>query len=420
MKRMNIGKNRSLSDKSRRSGFYHLIMNCTAPMLASMLVAGAVCWAEEIQYGAAFEYGSDPELCGIAAELYENDYIETSLPVYEIAAASENPGAELVEACGVYVNDEFVGAVENKEYVEEELDALIDQYLSEENIVEADYAVETDLKPGVYRAEALVDEETMTEFLAGEKEIVSEYRVEDATAEEIAEEFGMSVDEVKELNPDIESENVGSVKVRETVSVLPVRYVCEETEEKSVPTGGFFTEPGSVRQIKKYSVTYVDGNEVSRILREAETVDGDTADEAELSCESIPDTDEFDPSFIWPVDGGYISDTFISDRNHKGLDIAAPCGTEIYASGGGVVAEAGWNDGGYGYYVMINHGSGYVTLYGHASEIFVSAGDYVSSGDLIAAVGSTGDSTGNHCHFEIREDGEFLDPEDFVSAGTEN
>lgn len=74
--------------------------------------------------------------------------------------------------------------------------------------------------------------------------------------------------------------------------------------------------------------------------------------------------------FGWPVDGGWISDTFISDRNHKGLDIAAPGGTDIYAAADGVVISAGWNPGGYGYFVQIDHLNGYQTVYGHMSTVF--------------------------------------------------
>ncbi|MDE6103827.1 MAG: M23 family metallopeptidase, partial [Oscillospiraceae bacterium] len=84
------------------------------------------------------------------------------------------------------------------------------------------------------------------------------------------------------------------------------------------------------------------------------------------------------------------------------------------AADGGTVIEAGWNDGGYGNFVMIDHGNGYITLYGHASEVFVNPGDTVSKGDLIAAVGTTGDSTGNHWHFAGRVNGGFLNPEDFI------
>ena len=138
----------------------------------------------------------------------------------------------------------------------------------------------------------------------------------------------------------------------------------------------------------------------------------------ELYTESIPVTasEAVTGSFIWPVNGGYVSDPFMSDRSHKGMDIAADSGTDIYAADGGTVIDAGWNDGGYGNYVMIDHGNGYVTLYGHASEVYVSAGDIVSAGDVIAAVGTTGDSTGNHCHFEIRYDGGYLNPASFIGG----
>jgi len=419
MKHINFGKNRNFPENKIRSRrLYLLLMNCAAPVLASVLIAGAVCWEEEMQYEAVFEYDCNPRQISESANLKAENYIETSLPSEEIVPVSENSGAELVEACGVYIDDEFVGAVVDMVYVENELDSFIDEYRSDENVVEADYAVETDLKPGVYRAAALVDEESMTDYLTGEREVVSEHKVENATAEEIAEEFSMSVDEVKELNPDIDEEDVDSVKIKEKVSVLPVKCVREETEEKAVNTGGFFTEASRVKKISKYNVTYIDGNEVERVLKDTETVKDDNMDSEDsgLFTESIPDylIVKPEPKFIWPVDGGNVSDPYISDRNHKGLDIAAPGGTDIYASDSGIVAEAGWNDGGYGYYVMIDHENGYVTLYGHASEVFVSAGDYVSAGDVIAAVGSTGDSTGNHCHFEIRTGDEFCNPEEFI------
>lgn len=179
------------------------------------------------------------------------------------------------------------------------------------------------------------------------------------------------------------------------------------------------------KRISRYEVTYIDGVEVSRKLKESETIlepvvetfEAEVDDEG-LYTESIPVTasEAVTGSFIWPVNGGYVSDPFMSDRSHKGMDIAADSGTDIYAADGGTVIDAGWNDGGYGNYVMIDHGNGYVTLYGHASEVYVSAGDIVSAGDVIAAVGTTGDSTGNHCHFEIRYDGGYLNPASFIGG----
>ena len=424
----------------RRKRIYSLIMNCAAPVLTMIFLAGSVCWAAELQYGKPVVYDKDPEAVMVFSSkgLINgiNGYAEINLPVLEDAPlGTVNSGAELVEACGIYIDDEFIGAVADKDSIETQLETILNEYLEDETVIKADYAVEPDLKQGVYRSEALVDESDMKDFLTGEKKVVSEYTAEEEdTAEKIAQDFDMSIDEVKELNPEIEKiEDGESIKIKETVPVLPVKYICEEQEEEIIELDTYeYNENSELvsegikgKRLSTYEVTYVDGTEVSRKLKESETVElpvaenydsEDTnASEGELYSESVPETENiFSGDFIWPVNGGYVSDPFMSDRNHKGMDIAAPAGTEIYAADGGTVIEAGWNDGGDGNFVMIDHGNGYITLYGHASDVFVNPGDTVAKGDLIAAVGTTGDSTGNHCHFEVRFDGGFLNPDDFI------
>jgi len=100
-------------------------------------------------------------------------------------------------------------------------------------------------------------------------------------------------------------------------------------------------------------------------------------------------------------------------RFHAGLDFAASYGSTIRAANAGIVIFAGWY-GGYGRAVIINHGGGLTTLYGHTSEIFVSEGQRVERGQAIAAVGSTGFSTGPHLHFEVRRDGSPVNPADYL------
>lgn len=100
---------------------------------------------------------------------------------------------------------------------------------------------------------------------------------------------------------------------------------------------------------------------------------------------------------------------------HKGIDLAAQKGTKLYASASGTVKYAAFGKkgsgfGGYGKVILIRHGDGYETLYGHCSRLLVQKGDDVQQGELIALVGSTGDSTGNHCHFEIKVNGHAVDP----------
>ncbi len=127
--------------------------------------------------------------------------------------------------------------------------------------------------------------------------------------------------------------------------------------------------------------------------------------------------------FMWPVPSNYttISSGYVQRNNpisgkaeyHSGYDIPAPAGTPVYAAADGVVITSGWVNG-YGNTVMISHGSGLVTLYGHNSSLNVSVGDTVSQGDVIAGVGSTGNSTGNHCHFEVRLNGKHTSPAPYL------
>lgn len=121
-------------------------------------------------------------------------------------------------------------------------------------------------------------------------------------------------------------------------------------------------------------------------------------------------------AFIWPVNGvitspfGYRTHPiFGTTIYHSGIDIGVDEGTPVHAADAGVVVEADWISG-YGYAVVIDHGNGLSTLYGHNSSLAVSAGQSVSQGEVIAYAGSTGNSTGPHVHFEVRSNGDPVDP----------
>ena len=123
---------------------------------------------------------------------------------------------------------------------------------------------------------------------------------------------------------------------------------------------------------------------------------------------------------IYPLQGPITSEfgwrthpIFGGSKFHSGLDIGGDYGMEIKAARGGVVSHAGWIDG-YGNTVMIEHGGGLVTLYGHNQSLAVSVGDKVKQGQVVAYCGSTGNSTGPHCHFEVRLNGEPVSPYDYL------
>jgi murein DD-endopeptidase MepM/ murein hydrolase activator NlpD len=112
-------------------------------------------------------------------------------------------------------------------------------------------------------------------------------------------------------------------------------------------------------------------------------------------------------SFVWPV-YGWLSQSYRYD--HRAIDVAANLGTPVTAADRGVVVRAGWNDQGYGRFVVIDHQIDYVTLYAHLDRILVQEGDIVGQGQVIGTVGSTGNSTGPHLHFEIRDFGRLTNP----------
>ena len=126
-------------------------------------------------------------------------------------------------------------------------------------------------------------------------------------------------------------------------------------------------------------------------------------------------------SFIWPCAGGYISSGFGSrtsptagaSTNHMGVDIAAGAGAAIYAAQGGTVVTVSYSTA-RGNYVVVSHGNGVSTLYQHCSAVYVSAGQSVSQGSTIAAVGSTGYSTGPHLHFEVIINGVNVNPANYI------
>lgn len=143
--------------------------------------------------------------------------------------------------------------------------------------------------------------------------------------------------------------------------------------------------------------------EVLEVVKEQEKIKAATLDGVYFSVRPVTGT----------ITSRFGANESIRDHTHKGMDIAAPYGTKILAAAGGKVTYSGWM-GGYGNLIIITHENGIQTYYGHASKLYASVGDKVNAGDTIAAVGSTGNSTGNHLHFEIRKNGTQINPQKYI------
>lgn len=133
------------------------------------------------------------------------------------------------------------------------------------------------------------------------------------------------------------------------------------------------------------------------------------------ACENVQSGVVGTGTFIWPADShAIVGYDYAPEANHPGIDIDGEEGDAIYAADNGVVVYAGWNNWGYGNVIVINHANGWQTLYAHLSGYYVACGQFVFQGNTIAAMGSTGNSTGAHLHYEMMVSGVHVNPHDYL------
>lgn len=161
------------------------------------------------------------------------------------------------------------------------------------------------------------------------------------------------------------------------------------------------------------SVVYVDGREQSRQVLSRIVVSEPVTKVTRVGTKPIPPKSPTG-TFMRPFRGIVTSNYgYRGSEFHTGVDFAGPYGSTIVASDGGTVVFSGWK-GNYGYCVIISHGNGLETLYGHCSKLLVSKGQKVAKGESIAKLGSSGRSTGPHVHFEVRKNGNHVNPWNYI------
>ncbi len=159
----------------------------------------------------------------------------------------------------------------------------------------------------------------------------------------------------------------------------------------NIPAGTWLIIPGGRRAFVSWSAPLIPRSDpaVAKVLGPG-------------FCGAIESGPVGDGVFIWPADHHYLSGyDYAPQANHPAIDIDGETGDPVYAVDSGVVVYAGWNDWGYGNLIVIDHGNGWQSLYAHLSALAVECGSYVFRGDVIGAIGSTGNSTGSHLHFEL-------------------
>ena len=248
---------------------------------------------------------------------------------------------------------------------------------------------------------------------------------------QIAEYDNNLIDEVKNVKQELENEKVKveNIKAEKEAKITELSTLKSEKEEK---VSNLTEEQKQLQsQIEEYD------NQMKALEEKEKELAAKEAEEARKKAQAANNSQSNSSSgsssnsspvssgsFMWPVPSsrtisskyGYrIHPIYGTKKLHAGLDIAAAGGANIVAADSGTVilSSFGYN-GGYGNYVIINHGNGLTTRYAHCSNLYVSVGQTVTKGQVIAAVGSTGASTGNHCHFEVRINGVSKQPLDYL------
>ncbi len=223
----------------------------------------------------------------------------------------------------------------------------------------------------------------------------------------------------KEISAVVDGLTVKTVSVVSQDGEIPFDKRTEKTDEEligysKVTTAG---ENGVIR--KTESVELVNGEETARSEVSSEVIKEPVTQvtlvgTAKTTAGAAQKTAARSAGFICPLDCKFTVSSYFGDgRGHKGMDLAASRGSGIYAAAAGTVIFSGY-DGAYGNSVVIDHGNGYQTRYAHASALKVSKGATVGQGDLIALVGSTGMSSGNHLHFEVILNGNRINPASYI------
>lgn len=337
----------------------------------------------------------------------------------------------MVEACAVKVDGKVLFAMSSHTTAQ----ALLEQYKQQfvgDGLQQLDFACPVELndehvprsilktaQSGLSALQAEVETEQTTTIQAGESFAAAAQRL------------GVSEEQLLSWNDGIDTNALEAGQTLKYVvksPILPIRTKQWAAYEEAVPydtqtielndqyvTMSEVVTPGEdgLRFVEAYIVK-INGQETGREILTQELRKAPVTEVIKAGTKPLP-SPIGTGSFSNPY-GGTLTSRFGSrwGRQHAGIDIAGNIGDPVYAADNGRVVYAQYNDGGYGNLVQIDHGNGYVTYYGHNSELCVKVGDVVGKGDVVAKLGNTGRSTGPHLHFEVRKNGEPVDPTPYI------
>lgn len=386
----------------------------------------------------------------------EDDPILYATPTFHLAVVDEtelktspeltdtiikSSSTDIVQATGITVDGEFLGAVKDAGTLRSTLDGILSSH-RDGNDERVEFTKEVKLEPGLFLQSNLRSDSAVIETLTSNiQQNVYYTAVSGDTPSGIAVRYDMSLDDLTLLNPNILTElKIGQqVLVNKAEPYLPVKEIRKETYTESVDFETVYVDnanlyegmTSTISNGKKGTtqitaeVSYIDGVEVNRDVLTRTVVTQPVAAKVSrgtmkmMVASGYENARKSSSGFVWPVSGGYISQYYGRtpyEYWHTGIDYAYHgngYGQPIVASLPGTVTYAGWR-GSYGKLVIVNHGNGIETWYAHCSSTLVRVGETVAQGEQIAKVGSSGNSSGNHCHFRVVVNGVEKNPLDYL------
>lgn len=296
----------------------------------------------------------------------------------------------------VTINGEAIGYVTNKYEIEEEINNYIES--EEEGVAFRNLEVETEYEPKFVSNQSSNKEEVLEKI---KENISTTYTAYGITIDDEIKTYVGTEEEADKIVADLQDEYKDKLALN-----IGVKQIFEKEKIDTVE------ETVAISKLKTENIDV----KVAQIEEEAKKAE--EAKKEEESSNKTTTTNNKVVVAVRPISGGKITSRFgerssVRSSAHTGLDLAAPTGTTIKAAASGKVIFAGYK-GSYGYMIKIECDNGYEMWYAHCSKLYVSAGVRVSAGDKIAAVGSTGNSTGSHLHFEIRKNGKALNPQNYL------
>lgn len=358
---------------------------------------------------------------------------------------------EISEGWALYLDGELTAVCADGAALQSYLSSLLEPYEDpEDTSITVGFNKTVSVEQGIYFNESFQSYDEIVAMLTSVQQAERIYTVVAGdTISGIASQNGLTMRELCALNTGFTENGENGLTIDSKIlpgdelivtreeSLLEVRITKVETTEEEIPYATETTKSSEytvgtrkvtqegvngLRRVTTQTVYDTNGMALEQTILNTEVIKEAVNEQVVVGSKKVTAGTAYitgSGQFIWPVPGyRYCSRWF--GGSHKGVDICASAGTPIYASAAGTVSKAGYEKSGagsgYGYSVIISHSGGYSTVYAHCLSLTVSAGQTVKQGQLIGYVGSTGRSTGNHCHFEIRLNGTKLSVQNFFPS----